>query len=82
MPLISREELEHKFKYHAPDADKAAVHEFIRHECMKLAFAINDYCPPCSETMRAIHKVEEVMFMANAAIARHPLEKKIEKEDR
>jgi len=79
MGILTTKELDHKYKYHAPDKTKQDVHAFIRHELYKAAHSINDICPPCSETMRALHKIEEAMFLANAAIARNELTDEVKK---
>jgi len=71
MPTLTNEEVEHRFNYHAPDEKKAKDHAFIRHSCIKLADTFNLTCPVSSETLKAIEKIEEAMFWANAAIARH-----------
>jgi len=79
MTLMKKKDLEHKFVYHAPDQTKQDVHAFIRHELYKAANSINEICPPCTETMRAIHKIEEAMFLANAAVARNELTDEVKK---
>ena len=64
-------DLDHNFKYHAPDVDKRKRHEALRDECKELAFFILNNCPNGRESTIAIRKVEEAMMWGNAAIARN-----------
>jgi hypothetical protein len=60
-----------RFTYHKPFGDQTARYEDIR----AIAFDYADYlvnnCPDSRELSLAITKLEEVVFWANAAIARH-----------
>ena len=69
--MMANKELEHRFKYHAPDDMARARHETIRDFCGSLADDIDAMLPDCREKSLAITKVEEAMFWANAAIARN-----------
>ena len=65
------EDLERRFKHHPPkNTEVASVHEDVRSCCLVLARFINDVAPDGREKSLAVTKLEEVMFWANAAIAR------------
>jgi hypothetical protein len=64
------EDIEHRFKYHKPDAEKAALHQIARARCRGVADDLNDLLPECREKSLVMTKLEEAMFWANAAIAR------------
>lgn len=66
-----RNDLEWRFRYHPPmTAEKTQWHEFVRSSCLRLAKGFADL-PDGREKSLALTKLEEVMFWANAAIARH-----------
>lgn len=54
------------------NVDKAAERkiETIRDMCRALAIGIDDFCPDGREKSLALTELEQVMFWANAAIAR------------
>ena len=64
-----------RFQYHPPFGDQQGRYQIIR----KIAWDYADYllknCPDSRELSLAITKLEEVVFWANAAIARHEEEK-------
>lgn len=62
--------IEWDFGYHAPDEDRARVHEIMRKAFHNTADHINQYMFESREKSLAITKLEEAMFWANAAIAR------------
>ncbi len=64
-------ELRHRFSYHPPKTDQPAKYEHIRAKARELAEAIAYHCPPSDETARALDRLDEAVFTANAAIARH-----------
>ena len=68
--MITPVELKNRFKHHPPDEHKIELHTAIRIKCFDLAMQITEYCPEGREQSLAITKLEEVMFWANAAIAR------------
>jgi len=64
-------QLEKTFKYHAPKDDQPDRYTFLRNEARVLAFNIVKNTPPSREQSLAITHLEEAIFYANAAIARH-----------
>lgn len=69
---IDAEDLANRFDYHPPlDRLTVSAHEGIRAVCRTLAEHLVMVCPPGRETSLAVTAVEEAMFWANAAIARH-----------
>lgn len=69
--LLNIEDLARRFTYHAPATpERAAAHATVRGVCAGLAAQIVDLCPEGRERALAVTKVEEVMFWANAALAR------------
>lgn len=67
---MSPEDIENRFKYHAPDSDDVILHSKIRSDCWALASELNDFLPEGREKSLAITKLEEAMYWANASIAR------------
>lgn len=69
---MNQDDLNNRFSYHAPSTeDVADTHEDIRQECQNLATFIVLYTPESREQSLAVTKLEEVMYWANAAIARN-----------
>ena len=62
--------LENNFKAHTVSGATASQMDHIRDECKKLALGIDELCPNGREKAVAFTKLEEVMFWANAALAR------------
>lgn len=71
-PLTYDVDLEHRFKFHPADAEKAKRHEKVRDECKQLAATVKMMVPPGREQSTAISKIEEAMMWANAGLARGP----------
>jgi hypothetical protein len=64
-------DLEHRFNFHpATTEEKKNSHASVRMHCLSLARFIDDTLPPGREKSLAITKLEEVMFWANAGLAR------------
>jgi hypothetical protein len=64
-------DLSNRFNYHQPkDESTAQKHETIRYQCLQLAINITRLVPKGREQALAITHLEEVMFWANAGIAR------------
>lgn len=64
-------DIEHRFAFHAATTqEKRDEHTSVRQHCRRLADELNERLPEGREKSLAITRVEEVMFWANAAIAR------------
>lgn len=64
------EQLENRYSYHPPKGDQAVRYEQIRAKVLETAKFVRDLTPCCPEQARAFNALDEVMFLANAAIAR------------
>jgi hypothetical protein len=76
MPLSATDKLllervENDFTYHAPQGDQAERYGELRNHAKQLALTIVHLCPDSRERSLALTHLEEVVFFANAAIARH-----------
>lgn len=69
--MITHEELESRFTYHAPKDGQPERYERIRYKAKMLAAYINEQCPESREKSIALTKIDEAVMWANAAIARH-----------
>lgn len=69
--MISFKEIEKRFTYHPPQRDQADRYQIIRRDAGQLAANICSLCPESRELSLALTKIEEVVFWANAAIARN-----------
>lgn len=63
-------ELINRFTYHPPKDDQPQRYEQIRAEALQLALLIEAMTPVGREQSIAFTKLDEVVFFANAAIAR------------
>jgi hypothetical protein len=64
-------DIEHRFAFHAASRqEKRDEHTSARQGCRQLADHLNELLPEGREKALAVTKLEEVMFWANAAIAR------------
>ena len=68
--MITHEELENRFTYHAPKDGQQEHCERIRYKAKMLAAYINEKCPESREKSIALTKLEECVMWANASIAR------------
>ncbi len=68
--VIATYDLANRFTYHAPTAEQIDVYQMIRNIAHSYASYLNDVCPDGREKSLAMTKLEEVVFWANAAIAR------------
>lgn len=67
-----RAAIENRFTFHpVRDDAQADMYEAIRADAKALAFDLVGVCPSSRELSLAITHLEEVVFWANAAIARH-----------
>ena len=64
------DELSTRFTYHSPKPGQPEVYEMLRDNAHSLALKIQAHCPESRERSLAITKLEEVVFWANASIAR------------
>jgi hypothetical protein len=60
-----------RFEFEPEGHDKARMHESIRDLCRQMALNMDYLLPDCRETSIVMTKIEEVMFWANSAVARH-----------
>ena len=68
--MITRLEIETRFKHHPPSGDQAERYERIRAEALSLAVTINELVPESREKALALTHLEQAVMFANAAIAR------------
>jgi hypothetical protein len=71
MSADSTNDIENRFGYHKPDAEKVKEHELVRAQTKGIAHYWDGNLPAGREKALAITKLEEAMFWANAAIARN-----------
>lgn len=65
-------DLENRFSFHPADTEeKKQAHETVRNTCLRLAIDLNTMMVDSREKSLAITGLEEVMFWANAGIARN-----------
>jgi len=71
-PLSERleAELEVRFTYHPPSAEQVPKYNAIRSAAYDFARTLGQLCPESTELTRALDKLDEVVMLANAAIAR------------
>ena len=65
------EDLVNRFKFHPATESTGPQHDAARRYCGELAKYLFNNLPDSREKSVAITKLEEVMFWANAAIARN-----------
>ncbi|MEU4534272.1 hypothetical protein AB0G15_05310 [Streptosporangium sp. NPDC023825] len=69
---MTPEDIANRFDFHpASTPERAEEHEAIRSMCKSLAYVLNERLPESREKALAITHLEEVMFWANASVARH-----------
>lgn len=69
---FSSHELKNRFTHHTVNGDQNTTMESVRARVLDLAEDLNMFLPDGREKSSAFTKLEEVMFWANAAIAREP----------
>lgn len=62
-------DVEHIFKYHAPNPDQIDRYEVIRAEARTLARVIESACPDSREKALALTNLQQAVMWANASIA-------------
>lgn len=70
VPATSPEALRNRYSYHAPKSGQQQRYEAIRAGCLNLALDIVAMTPGSPEQSLALNALDQVMFLANAAIAR------------
>ena len=65
------EDLENRFTYHAPKEGQPAIYGEIRDMAKMFAYHIKRVTPYSREQSLALTQLEDAVFWANAAIARH-----------
>lgn len=68
---MDEQDLKRRFTYVAPKDDQPTRYEQIRDQAFKYALFINAHAPDSREKSLAITNLEEVVFWANASIARN-----------
>ena len=66
----SVKDLEHRFNYHPPKGDQIGRYEKVRSTLLTAALTCVELTPCSPEQTRALNKLDEAMFLFNAAIAR------------
>ena len=69
--MLDKEELVNRFTYHKPKGTQIERYAIIRDKARDYAIALTDMCPMSRELTRATNKLDEVVMLANAAIARN-----------
>ncbi|MFJ6010201.1 hypothetical protein ACIQHZ_31450 [Streptomyces halstedii] len=68
--LMSPEDIENRFTYHAPSPMQEEAHQCVRDMGKAVAVFLNIALPDSREKSFAVTKLEETVMWANAAIAR------------
>lgn len=72
------EQLANRYLHHAPVRDQGARYEKVRASILTTAKVIREVTPCSPEQTRAFNALDEAMFLANAAIARHEVPKEFD----
>lgn len=67
---MTREQIEKRFTYHPPQGDQAQKYQEIRDTAKSFALRLRELCIDNREFATALTKLDEVVFFANASIAR------------
>ena len=65
------QDLEDRFTYHTPKENQPAKYTRLRDHAKELAYHIVEDTPTSREQSLALTHLEDAVFWANAAIARH-----------
>lgn len=68
---VANPQIENNFSYHAPKEGQPAKYEAIRGKAKELAYLIDEQVPGSREKSLAMTNLEQVVFWANAAVARN-----------
>lgn len=69
--MMTEQDLQNRFTYHAPKGDQALRYEMIRDRAHRFAAFINEKCPDSREKSLAMTHLEDAVMWANASIARN-----------
>lgn len=69
---VTREDLDHRFTYHAPTGRARELHDVTRLNFRSFAISMTSNLPAGREKSLAVTALEEASFWAHAAIARDP----------
>jgi len=70
---MQQDEIDNRFNHHPPATDERAnAHRQVRDLCAVLAEGLNVLVPEGREKALALTNLEQVMFWANAGVARQP----------
>lgn len=69
---VTKETLDHIFKYHAPNPEQVTRYLLVRVNAKLFAARVLDECPPSAERTLALRKIQEAVMWANSAIALMP----------
>lgn len=64
-------DLKNRFTFHPASAEKAKIYEAIRAQAYEYALWLDENVPDSREKSLAITHLEDTVFWANAAVARH-----------
>lgn len=65
------DDLDNKFSYHELKGSQGTRYNNIRNMAKDMAIMLDGLCPPSRELSLAITNLEQMVFWANAAIARN-----------
>lgn len=67
---MDHNDLDRRFTFHPASREQANIYEVIRQDALEMAKGIDRLCPDGREKALAITHLEEVVFWANASVAR------------
>lgn len=66
-----KNDIQNRFSYHPPSPEQPAKYQEIRDTAKEFALKLAELCPQSRELSTALTKLDEVVFWANASIARN-----------
>jgi hypothetical protein len=69
---MNADDLANRFTFHPASPEQAQSYTEIRSLAFDLAKRLDELCPDSRELSLALTHLEDAVFWANAAIARHP----------
>lgn len=69
--LLTDEELENRHTFHPVKEGQPEKYEALRAKALEVSKLIRDLCPPSRERSLALTHLDDVVYCANASIARH-----------